>query len=117
MKVHDVVPVWVLANVDAGIADMVRYLQTIPGVRTHASCQGTIGEGGPHPYRPQVLVTWTDDAVRERLTAEFDFSPDFMEERAASGHWGYIHPRDGWVPPAAQDASEIVFDRNEDGWY
>jgi hypothetical protein len=46
-------------DVDLGIADMVEYLNTIPGVRTIASCQGTIGEDGPNPYRAQVLCDWT----------------------------------------------------------
>src|ERR1700677_830715 len=38
------VSVWV--DVDEGIADLVEYLNTIPGVRTHTSCQGTLTEGG-----------------------------------------------------------------------
>ena len=78
------VQVWV--DVDEGIADVVVYLNTIPGVRTQSSCQGTIGEGGPNPYRPQVMATWTVDAL-ERLRKEFDVT------RLGDG-WGYLHPRD-----------------------
>ena len=48
---HNEVPVLVWADIDENIADFVRYLNTIPGVRTDASCQGTLGEGGPAPYR------------------------------------------------------------------
>ncbi len=82
---HETRPIQVWADVDIGIADLVIYLNTIPGVRTMASCQGTIGEGGPHPYRPQVLCTWTDGAL-EKLR-KFDV------EQLGVG-WGYIHPKD-----------------------
>jgi len=43
---HKTIPIQVWVDVDEGIADMVLYLNTIPGVRTHACCQGTLGEGG-----------------------------------------------------------------------
>lgn len=75
----------VLVDADIGIADMVEYLQTIPGVRTLASCQGTIGEGGPHPYPPQVLATWPP-AARVQLDEEFD-----VTELGAC--WGCLHPK------------------------
>ena len=78
------IQVWV--DVDEGIADMVLYLNTIPGVRTHASCQGTIGEGGAHPYRPQVMVSWSTEEAHVRLRAEFD-----MGEHGNG--WCYVHPR------------------------
>lgn len=77
------VMVWV--DVDDGIADAVLYLQTIPGVRTDASCQGTLGEGGANPYRPQVMAHW-DQRAEARLRREFyvtDLGPG----------WGYLHPR------------------------
>jgi hypothetical protein len=82
---HKQIPVSVTVDVDEGIAPLVAYLNTIPGVRTHASCQGTIGEGGSHPYRPQVLVTWSDASTFSRLAAEFDLSE--------VGSWCYVHPR------------------------
>ena len=44
------VPVQVWGDVNEGIAETVKYLNTIPGVRTYASCQGIIGEGGAEPY-------------------------------------------------------------------
>jgi hypothetical protein len=86
---HKTVPVQVWVDIDSGIAEMVRYLNTIPGVRTHASCQGTIGEGGAAPYRPQVMVTWSDE-VLERLRREFDVT---ME----GDHFGYLHPREDFA--------------------
>ena len=43
--IHRTVPVKVWVNVDAGIANMVCYLNTIPG------CQRTLGEDGAEPYR------------------------------------------------------------------
>lgn len=86
---HKTKPVQVWVDADLGIADMVIYLNTIPGVRTMASCQGTIGEGGPNPYRAQVMATWTPE-VFERLSKEFDISyPD-----ECNGTWGYLHPRE-----------------------
>jgi hypothetical protein len=66
---HPTVRVKVWADVDEGIADFVRELTEIPGITTHASCQGTIGEGGPHPYPPQVMVAWEDEAALHALVA------------------------------------------------
>ena len=68
---HKTVPVQVWADVDEGVAELVRYLNTIPGVRTHASCQGTLGEGGPEPYGPQVMISWNNDDVLDRIGREF----------------------------------------------
>ena len=82
---HKTVPLQVWVDVDIGIAGFVAWLNTIPGIRTHASCQGTIGEGGPHPYRAQVMATWTDKA-----RALIGDRADFTEE---GDHWGYIHPK------------------------
>lgn len=83
---HKTVPVQVWVDVDVGIADIVSYLNTIPGIRTIASCQGTIGEGGPNPYPPNVMASWTPDAL-QRLRAEgFEIAPE-------GENWGYIFPR------------------------
>jgi hypothetical protein len=60
-------PVMVWADVDVGISAFVAYLQTIPGVRTYASCQGTLGEGGPAPYAGYVMVSWRDDTARKAV--------------------------------------------------
>ncbi len=65
--IHRTVPIQVWADVDEGIADFVRLLNMMPGVRTHSSCQGTLGEGGAEPYPPFVSVSWLDDAAREVL--------------------------------------------------
>ena len=84
---HETVPIQVWVDVDKGICDLVLYLNTIPGVRTLASCQGTLGEGGPKPYRAQVMCTWPDE-VDSRIRAEFD-----VTELGCEGRWGYLHPR------------------------
>jgi hypothetical protein len=77
------IPVWV--DVDEGIAEAVLHLNTIPGIRTLASCQGTIGEGGPKPYRAQVMVTWTDESLK-LIQTMYDIT-------VLGHHWGYAHPR------------------------
>jgi hypothetical protein len=69
---HKTIPIQVWADVDEGIAPLVKYLNTIPGIRTHASCQGTIGEGGVEPYGPQVMVSYQTEDAEARLRKEFD---------------------------------------------
>ena len=80
---HKTRPVQVWADVDLGIADMVVYLNTIPGVRTEATCQGTIGEGGA--LSRSGLTIWPAE-VFERLKTEFDIT-------ILGENWGYLHPR------------------------
>jgi hypothetical protein len=84
--IHETVPVLVWADVDIGIANAVRRLNEIPGVRTHASCQGTLGEGGAEPYRAHVAVSWNAPEAFERIRAEFDIS-DVHEAHC------FAHPR------------------------
>ena len=84
--VHKTVPIQVWADVDEGIVEMVKHLNTMEGVRTEASCRGTIGEGGPEPYEPQVLVTWNDDAARQRIAESYDLTDE-------GDRWGYARPR------------------------
>lgn len=96
---HKTIRVQVWANVDEGIADLVLYLNTIEGVTTCASCQGTIGEGGPAPYRAHVMADWPKE-VEPRLLEEFDIT--FEGEC-----WGYIHPREGWVRPSGAPKPDI----------
>ena len=95
---HETRPVQVWVDVDLGITDMVVYLNTIPGVRTLSSCQGTIGEGGPAPYRAQVMVTWSDEEIG-RLRDEFDITE-------LGDHWGYVHPRASLARPVRQQGKE-----------
>ena len=83
---HITVPVLVWADIDEGIADMVRHLNEIPGVRTAASCQGTIGEGGPEPFGPFVQCSWSKEAL-ERLDKEFNVE-------VLGSNWGYVRPRE-----------------------
>lgn len=58
---HPTRPIKVWIDADVGIADFVLMLNAIPGVRTHASCQG--GD----TYGPQVMVTWRDRRALARL--------------------------------------------------
>jgi hypothetical protein len=67
---HETVAVRVWVDVDVGIAEDVRWLNSLPGVRTFTSCQGTIGEGGPESYHPYIKAWWPpehDGAIRERF--------------------------------------------------
>jgi len=83
---HKTIPIQIWADIDEGIADIVRYLNTLPGVRTHASCQGTIGEGGPVPYRSHVVASWSEDAL-DQLVLKFDIVHH-------GENWGYLYPRE-----------------------
>ncbi len=67
---HQTVPVAVWVDIDIGIAEHVRWLNSLPGVRTFTSCQGTIGEGGPEPYEPYIQAWWPPelgDVIRGRF--------------------------------------------------
>jgi len=84
---HPTVAIQVWVDVDAGIADMVLRLNEIPGVRTMASCQGTLGEGGAEPYGPHVMARWKPSALA-RLMEEYDV--ELLGEC-----WGYVRPKSG----------------------
>jgi hypothetical protein len=96
---HRQIAIQVWVDVDEGIADTVLYLNSIPGIRTLASCQGTLGEGGPRPYRPQVMVTWSTLEAFARLYREFDLS-----EVSGEGGWCYVHPRSAMPVYATREA-------------
>jgi hypothetical protein len=82
--IHETRPVKVWVDVDAGIADFVLALNDIPGIRTHASCQGTFGEGGAEPYGAHVMVTWKDDDALARLS--------HLRMRRLGAALGYVYP-------------------------
>lgn len=84
---HATVPIQVWVDVDVGIANVVRYLNSIPGVRTMASCQGSIDDMGAEPYGPYVMARWAPEALRQ-LSEEFDVEP-------LGECWGYVRPRRG----------------------
>lgn len=85
---HKTIPVLCVVDVDEGIASAVKFLNSILGVRTFASCQGTIGEGGASPYPAQVLVHCSEE-ILQSLTTYFKIG-----ERIG-GECCYIHPRHG----------------------
>ena len=68
---HETRAVRVWVDADLGIAEMVEALNLIEGVRTHASCQGTIGEGGPEQYGPYVQISWPDEAAFAAIQSKF----------------------------------------------
>ena len=71
MKIHRQIPIKVWVDVDEKIADLVLHLNTIKGVRTLASCQGTIGEGGAKPYKPYVMISWNNKKLLEKLKKKY----------------------------------------------
>ena len=83
--IHKTRPVQVWVDVDEGIATSVEYLNAIPGVRTFASCQGTISEGGPEPYKAQIMAYWPE-RVRSLIEVAFEIG------EIGEG-WTYLHPR------------------------
>jgi hypothetical protein len=86
--IHETRPVQVWVDADLGIAEMVEVLNSIPGVRTHASCQGTIGEGGPEQYGPYVEVSWDGPGARASIEARYSLEPQ-------GEAWGYARPSKG----------------------
>jgi hypothetical protein len=59
------VPVLVWVDVDIGVAKWVRLLNSLPGVRTFASCQGT------ESYCAYIMVSFVDDKARARIERDF----------------------------------------------
>lgn len=84
---HKTVPAQVWVDVDEGIADAVRHLNTIAGVRTFASCQGSID--GAAPYQPYVMAHWPTER-KEEIEKHFTIGDVYDT-------WGYLHPKD--TPP------------------
>jgi hypothetical protein len=98
-EIHDSRIVMVKVDADLGIAHMVAELNTISGVRTTSSCQGTIGEGLPHPYRAYVLCEWTPEALEILKTL-------YIVRPQGNGKWGYVHPlRTQGQPDGVQEDS------------
>ena len=94
---HKTIPIKVWVDVDERIAALVMRLNMIDGVRTFASCQGTIGEGGPEPYRPYVMALWPESA-ESLLRETFELEP-------LGPNWGYIRPRQDLGAPVATASS------------
>lgn len=76
---HKQIPIQIWADVDEGIADFVKWLNTLSGIRTHASCQGTATHG------PQVMISWEDEKAFEQIK-DYPLSD-------GGDHWAYIHPK------------------------
>jgi hypothetical protein len=86
MNEHATVPVQVWSDIDVGIADDVRWLNTLPGVRTFASCQGTIGEMRMYPYRAQIMAYWPNE-MEEKIQQRFEIG-------WRGNGWAYLHPKE-----------------------
>jgi len=85
--VHETQPVLVWADIDVGVIPVVRRLNEIPGVRTHASCESArqlFSNALQGEYKPEVMASWTDDAWLI-LLKEFDIT-------LLGNNFGYLHP-------------------------
>jgi hypothetical protein len=92
---HKQRPLLVWADIDEGIYEMVADLNTMSGVRTHASCQGTLDEVplGPAPYGPQVMVSWATPEARSLIAAKYRIEEiDRDHGTPTNGSWGYAYP-------------------------
>jgi hypothetical protein len=67
---HTTVPVQVWIDADEKIAAPLRWLNSLSGVRTFSSCEGTIVEGGPAPYGAYIKAWWPpehDVEIKQRF--------------------------------------------------
>lgn len=69
---------------DEGISDFVLMLNEIPGIRTLASCQGTLDEGGAAPYEAHVMISWDTDEALSKLSNFKVFK--------LGDNYGYVYP-------------------------
>jgi hypothetical protein len=90
MTVHQTIPVRVWADIDVGIADFVIALNEIPGIRTLASCQGTLGEGGAAPYEAHVMVSWASEEALLLLSN--------LRLKKMGDNFGYVYPAQSHLP-------------------
>lgn len=86
-KLSRAIPVNVRVEVDRGIAELVRDLQSFDGIWTHASCEG--GKG--HSFRPYVMVSWDSEKALDGLLSKYDVTLPTGTNRT----WGYIYPVTG----------------------
>jgi hypothetical protein len=103
MKIHKTRPVQVWIDVDERIATIVEVLNREDGVRTYASCQGTIGEGGESPYVGYVLISWDSQKTLTRLLKKFAI----QSIGNADSNEGYVLV-DGWP----EDDNLLPYPRN-----
>lgn len=83
---HKTRPIKVWVDVDVGIYETVLMLNRMKGIRTLASCQGTIGEGGPNEHPADVMITWKKWEDVKPLLKEFRYE-------ALGKHFGYLWKR------------------------
>lgn len=84
-KMHKTKPLKVWIDIDLGIYESVKLLNTIEGIRTFSSCQGTIGEGGSHPHKPYIMIYCPKSKLKV-VKKSFDIS------KKMNG-WIYVHPK------------------------
>ena len=100
---HIQIPMRVWVDIDRGIASMVKGLNEIPGVRTHASCEGNL-DNGPAPYGPYVMVSWSTPEARAAIAARYNIEEiDRDYGTPTNGTWGYAHPSSSTEAPENPD--------------
>jgi hypothetical protein len=78
--VHKKVPLKIWADIDEGIVDFVRKLNTIPGVRILDSDQGDLLQGGVR--YAWVNVSWPDEDIRDAFLIPEEFELESMDTLA-----------------------------------
>src|ERR1019366_9690661 len=78
--VHKKVPLKIWADIDEGIVDFVRKLNTIPGVRILDSDQGDPLQGGVR--YAWVNVSWPDEDIRDAFLIPEEFELESMDTLA-----------------------------------
>jgi hypothetical protein len=109
--IHQTTPLQVWADIDVGIADLVRALNVISGVRTYSSCQGTLGEGGHKPYAAYVTVSWSDAdglaRIQELCVVEVhDLYSEGVQPDMPCVGWGTAHPKNEPCAPSPMTLGE-----------
>jgi hypothetical protein len=80
LLVRQTVPVQVWVDIDIAAAETVRYLNTIPGVRTWAMYQEP--ETGTETARPVIMCAWPNTSILHQLQLLFDITIE-------GDNWGY----------------------------
>lgn len=97
-------PVQVWVDVDSGIAEVIRQLNRLPGIRTFASCQGhKVGRADTRGY---VMVSWEDENAFRNLLAWGASQHASLTDIDTEQHAGTVRV----AAPEAQESTNVTDD-------